>query len=84
MSTGFQVPDAAGDTTLSARLVYAALKGSDSLTIDELTDRTKLSRRSVMAGLRQLRDRDLASADPHPSDHRRRLYSTTDSAEVSL
>lgn len=84
MSTGFQVPDAAGDTTLSARLVYAALEGSDSLTVDELTDRTKLSRRSVMAGLRQLRDLDLATADPHPGDHRRRLYSMTDSAEVSL
>lgn len=29
---------------------------------------------------RHLRDRDLASADPHPRDARRRLYS----AEVSL
>ena len=84
MSTGFQVPDAAGDTTLSAWLVYAALERVDPLTVNELTDRTKLSRRSVMAGLRQLRDRNLASADPHPGDHRRRLYSTTDSAEVSL
>ncbi|SFH03949.1 HTH domain-containing protein [Halopelagius inordinatus] len=69
------------DLTPSAKLVYVLLQRESPLTQSELVERTQLSPRTVRNALGQLDGADLVSKDVCLRDARKRLYSSTASAE---
>lgn len=77
MST-LQLPEAVKEAAASTRLVYAVLDDQGPLPLEEIIRRTGVARRTARRALGTLRERGLASAEPHPDDSRRCLYHAGD------
>ncbi|MFC4986238.1 MULTISPECIES: helix-turn-helix transcriptional regulator [Saliphagus] len=62
------------DSPPSSKLVYIALKDKGELTQNELTDETRLSKRTVRDALQRLESRGLVEEDIYIRDARQNLY----------
>jgi DNA-binding MarR family transcriptional regulator len=69
------VPPSLHEVPASHRLVYLVVAGAEAApSVEELIDRTGLSRSSVKTALVTLSERGLVEEQTHPVDGRRRLY----------
>lgn len=75
MASRLQLPSAVRDQPPSARLVYLALvEGETPMTVDTITAETGVSADRVRRLLGYLLEEDLVTADEHPSDGRRKVW----------
>lgn len=68
-------PEAAEDTSPSAKLVLTVLAHEGSLTQSQLAEETMLPARTVRYALKQLEERDLVDSEISFMDARQRMYS---------
>lgn len=73
------------DAPPSAKLVVKVLEYSDSpLTQGEISDRTRLSPRTVRSSIKRLKEQDVLEERVYIPDARKQIYVLTDSVEECL
>ncbi|UPV76597.1 MarR family transcriptional regulator (plasmid) [Halorussus limi] len=73
------------DAPPSAKLVVKVLEyNDDALTQQQISDRTRLSPRTVRSSIKRLKERDVIEERVYIPDARKQLYALTDSVEECL
>jgi DNA-binding transcriptional regulator GbsR (MarR family) len=73
------------DAPPSAKLVVKVLEYADEpLTQQEISDRTRLSPRTVRSSIKRLKDQDVLEEQVYIPDARKQLYHLTDSVQECL